>query len=102
MELKKTLKICKIGHQFYKGSECTTCPICEKDRKPKDNFLSLLGAPARRALEKNGITTLELLSKYSSKEILNLHGIGKTTIPKLEKLLSDKKMNFNNNKKDSI
>jgi len=50
--LKKQLRTCSEGHQFYKGSDCTTCPICEEECKPKDNFFSLLVAPARRALKR--------------------------------------------------
>ena len=94
METKNTLKICEKGHKFYKKSDCPTCPVCEAERKPADNFLSLLAAPARRALENNGIHTLEQLSKFSEKEILNFHGMGKSTIPKLQKLLSDKNLTF--------
>jgi predicted RecB family nuclease len=90
----QTLKTCKNGHKFYKSSDCPTCPICEEERKPKDNFLSLIGAPARRALEREGIATLEKLSTYSEKEILALHGIGKSTIPKLQKLLEGKEFSF--------
>ena len=84
---KSTLKTCKKGHQFYKSSECPICPTCEKQRKPNDGFLSLIGAPARRALEKAGITNLEILSSYSEKEILTLHGMGKSTIPTLSEAL---------------
>ena len=87
METKGILKTCKNGHKFYKNSDCPICPICEEERKPKDNFLSLLGAPARRALEREGITTLEILSTYSEKEIFTLHGMGKSTIPRLNDLL---------------
>ena len=94
MEAKKKLKTCENGHQFYKSSDCPVCPICEKECKPKDNFLSELAAPARRALENNGITNLELLSNYSEKEILHFHGIGKSSIPKLQKLLSNKDLRF--------
>lgn len=65
-----------------------------QDALPKDHFLSTLSAPARRALENNGITTLEHLSKYSKKEVLKFHGMGKSSIPKLEKLLSDQNMSF--------
>lgn len=97
MQTKKILKTCKKGHPFYKSSDCPTCPICEEERKPKENFLSLLVAPARRALENNGITTLEQLSKYSEKEVLNFHGMGKSTIPKLQKLLTDKNFSFKSN-----
>jgi predicted RecB family nuclease len=94
METKRTLKTCENGHQFYKSSDCPTCPICEEARKPKDNFLSHLGAPARRALENNGITTLEKLATHSEKEILALHGMGKSSIPKLRMLLADKGLGF--------
>lgn len=96
METKKILKTCEKGHRFYKSSDCPTCPICEAERKPKDNFLSLLAAPARRALESIGITSLEQLSRYTEKEILNLHGMGKTSIPKLQKLLSENNLTFKN------
>ncbi len=94
MELKKRLKTCKNGHPFYKSSDCPVCPICEVERKPKDNFYSTLAAPARRALENNGITTLQQLSKYSAKEILNFHGMGKSTIPKLQKALQENGLTF--------
>ena len=66
----------------------------QKDPKTNSNFLSTLSAPARRALENNGITTLEQLSKYSKKEVLKFHGMGKSTIPKLEKLLAEENMAF--------
>jgi len=91
---KPTLKTCKNGHKFYKSSDCPTCPICEEERKPKDNFLSLIGAPARRALEREGITTLEKLSTYSEKDILTLHGMGKSTIPKLKDELTKSGLSF--------
>lgn len=94
METKKTLKTCKNGHQFYKSSDCPTCPVCEEERKPKDNFLSLLGAPARRAFENNDIKTIEQLAKYTEKEILSFHGIGKSIIPILQKILSNNNLTF--------
>jgi len=66
----------------------------QNDPKPNDNFLSSLVAPARRALENKDIRTLKQLSKYSKKEVLSFHGMGKSSIPKLEKLLSDQNMSF--------
>jgi predicted RecB family nuclease len=88
------LRTCENGHSYYKSSDCPTCPICESQRKPKTGFLSLLSAPARRALENNDITTLEKLSKYSEAAILKLHGIGKTTIPKLREALANENLTF--------
>lgn len=94
METKKILKTCNNGHQFYKSSDCPTCPICEEERKPKDNFLSLLAAPAKRALEREGITTLDKLTAYSEKDILAMHGMGKSSIPKLNEALTKAGLSF--------
>lgn len=93
---KKTLRTCKNGHKYYKSTVCPTCPTCEQERKPQKGFLSLLAAPARRALENKGITTLDKLSGYSEKEILALHGMGKGSIPKLQKALAEQELAFKN------
>lgn len=92
---KGTLRTCEHGHSYYKSSDCQTCPVCEKERKPKEGFLSLLSAPARRALENQGITTLQLLSQYTEKDILKLHGIGPSAIPKLRQALEEEGLSFN-------
>ncbi len=89
MAPKGTLKTCKKGHQFYKRSDCPTCPVCEEERKPKDSFLALISAPARRALERENIKTLEDLAKWTEREIISLHGMGPGTLPKLIKALKD-------------
>jgi predicted RecB family nuclease len=89
-----TLKTCPKGHKFYKSSDCPVCPICEEERKSEDSFLALLGAPARRALENEGITSLEKLSAYSEKEILSLHGMGKSSLPKLNDALDKAGLTF--------
>jgi predicted RecB family nuclease len=94
MTSAKQLKICSKGHRFYKSSDCPTCPVCENERKPEKGFLSLLSAPARRALEGRDITTLQKLAKHSEKEILDLHGIGKTTIPILRNALASEGLTF--------
>lgn len=92
--LKQTLRTCPEGHRYYKSSDCPSCPICETERKPKDGFLSLLAAPARRALENNGITTLKQLSKFTKEEILKFHGMGKASLPKLREALLQVKLSF--------
>lgn len=91
---QKNLRTCENGHNYYKSSDCPTCPICEAERKPKSGFLSLLSAPARRALENADITTLKKLSEFSEKDILKLHGIGKTAIPKLQEALKAENLTF--------
>ena len=93
---KQNLRTCKEGHQYVKSSTCPTCPVCENERKTKDGFLSLLSAPARRALEQNGIKTVIQLSDFTEAEILDFHGIGKATIPILRKLLLENNATFKN------
>jgi predicted RecB family nuclease len=88
------LKTCKNGHQFYKSSDCPVCPVCEQERKPQKHFLAALAAPARRALKNMGITTLDKLATYSEKDILALHGMGKSSIPKLQQLLQEAGLTF--------
>lgn len=94
LKFNKSLRICPKGHKYFKNSECPVCPFCEREKKPKDGFLSLLSAPARRALENKGITTLRKLSDFSEKEILKLHGMGPGSIPKLRSALREKGISF--------
>lgn len=89
-----SIKVCKKGHSFEKSSSCPVCPICEKNKKPKSGLLSLLSAPARRALESKGIDSIDQLAKYSEKEIAELHGIGKSVIVLLKKELKKQKQSF--------
>jgi hypothetical protein len=97
-ELKKTLRFCKSGHKYYKSSDCPTCPVCEKERKPEDGFLSKLSAPARRALVNKKILTIKKLSEFTETEILNLHGIGPSSIPLLKNELKSNKLSFRKSK----
>ena len=94
VEAKKNLKKCSKGHSFYKTSDCPTCPICEKAKKPKEGFLASFVAPARRALENKGIKTPKQLSKHTQAEIMALHGMGPGSLPNLKKALKAEGLNF--------
>ncbi len=63
-------------------------------KEPKGGLLTLLNAPARRALENAGIKTVKQVSKYSEKEILQLHGMGKSSIPILKDALDKAGLQF--------
>ena len=91
---QKSLRTCDKGHEYYKSTDCPTCPTCEQERKPETGFLSLLSAPARRALENNGITSLQQLSDSSEKDILKFHGMGPASIPKLRAALEAEGLSF--------
>ncbi|OMF24108.1 hypothetical protein BK133_23080 [Paenibacillus sp. FSL H8-0548] len=93
----KALKTCDKGHQFYKSSDCLSCPTCEQERKPGNGFLSLLAAPARQALEHKGIASLQQLSTYSEKEILQFHGMGPKSLPVLRVALMEHGLSFKTN-----
>lgn len=93
---EKELWVCNKGHKYYKSSDCPTCPTCEQKNKPTSGFLSLLSAPARRALEHNGITSVQKLSEFSEKEILKFHGMGPASLPILRSSLEEKGLSFRN------
>ena len=90
----KNERTCKQGHVYYKSSDCPTCPVCEKEKRPKQGFLAELSAPATRALESAGIKSLKQLSAYSEKEILKLHGMGPGSLPKLNHALQAAGLSF--------
>ncbi|MGY5252827.1 RNA polymerase alpha subunit C-terminal domain-containing protein [Sphingobacterium spiritivorum] len=94
MATDRTLRTCEKGHTFYKSTTCPTCPRCNKKKGTAIGFLTYLSNPAKNSLLHHGIDTLEALSAYTRKEILNLHGIGKASIPTLEKLLAGQGLSF--------
>ncbi|WP_341836439.1 RNA polymerase alpha subunit C-terminal domain-containing protein [Chitinophaga pollutisoli] len=94
MSARQRLRTCPKGHQYYKSSDCPTCPQCEADTRPAEGVLAQLSAPARRALEHQGIKTLAQLARHSEKELLALHGMGPSSIPKLKSALSEKGLAF--------
>lgn len=94
MTAAKTLRTCPKGHRYYKSTDCPTCPVCEAARKPGAGFMAALSAPAQRALENAGITTVKQLSRYSEPEIMKLHGMGPSTIPRLRAALEEAGLDF--------
>lgn len=94
MSSNRTLRTCPQGHQYYKSSDCPTCPVCEQMRKPVNSFMMGLSAPARRALESHGITTIKKLASFTEKEILSFHGMGPASLPALVKALNEAKLSF--------
>ena len=72
--------------------------VAQSDSKSKNNInrnpFSSLGAPAQRALENHGIKSVKQLSKFTEKEVLKLHGMGKSSIPKLKDILEKEGLSF--------
>jgi hypothetical protein len=90
----RLLKTCTNGHQYYRSTDKPTCPVCAIKNQSKRDVLPELVAPARRALIKQGIVSLSKLSRYSEIEILALHGIGPSSMPKLKLALKESGLAF--------
>ena len=58
-----------------------------------DPFL-VLAKPAQRALSEHEVTTLQMLATYREEELLQWHGIGPSSIPKLRQLLAEQGLTF--------
>lgn len=56
--------------------------------------LPKLAAPAQRALQGVGVTTLEQLTKISEAELMQLHGMGPNALGKLRQALAEKGLSF--------
>lgn len=92
--MSTTQRTCPNGHVYHKSSDCPTCPKCEQEKRAADEWFSSLSAPALRALKREGIETPKELSEWSKKALLSLHGLGPSSIPKLEKILADNQLEF--------
>lgn len=90
----KSRRVCPRGHVYFKSSDCPTCPKCEAARKPAAEFMAGLSAPARRALEGAGLTTPARLAKWREADVLALHGMGPSSLPKLRAALRNAGLKF--------
>jgi hypothetical protein len=61
-----------------------------------DFLQGIIAMPARRALEKEKIDSLEKLSNYSEEEIMQLHGFGKNAMEKLKIYMKENHVSFKN------
>jgi len=94
LKAEKSLRFCEKGHKFYKSTDCPSCPTCDKENKPTSGFLSTLSSPARNALVREGIDTLQELANYTDKDILKIHGIGPASIPSMRSSLEEVGLSF--------
>lgn len=62
-------------------------------KQPQSDFPKL-AAPAQRALASAGITNLRQLSRFSEKQVKELHGIGNNALTALSKALKENGLSF--------
>lgn len=82
-----TRRTCPRGHTYIKSTDCPTCPTCEQNKAAAGFFVEGVSAPARRALQSIDVTSIKALAKHREKDILALHGMGPSTLPKLRAAL---------------
>ena len=73
------------------------CPKCWSGKyreKNQGEFPDKLVAPALRALLNAEIFTLEQLAEWSEKDLLELHGLGQSSLPVLREALKAKGLEF--------
>lgn len=63
-----------------------------------DILLEKLAKPAQRAIQNEGITTMEQMLKYSEKEFSELHGIGKNAMTIIKQILNENGLVFSSKK----
>jgi hypothetical protein len=63
-----------------------------------DHDLPKIAAPAQRALQSIGISTLEQLTKITEAELLQLHGMGPNALGKLRQALAERGLLFRESK----
>jgi len=97
MNAKGRPTVCTRGHRFYKSGDRPVCPRCWPGyyrKRPQGEFPAGLSAPALRALRNAKITTLNRLAAHTEAEVLSLHGMGPSSMPKLRAALKAKKLSF--------
>jgi predicted RecB family nuclease len=94
MARQPTRRTCPKGHTFMKSSDCPICPKCEAEKAKAGFFIDGLSAPARRALQGAGVDSLKKLARHSEKDILALHGMGPSILPKLRAALKAEGLGF--------
>ncbi len=67
--------------------------------KLENNDLPKISAPAQRALQSAGITTLKQLTEITKEELLQLHGMGPNAVGKLQEALKANGLSFREPKK---
>ena len=90
-------KTCNRGHRFQKSSNCPVCPICWSSyykQKSQSDFLKKLASPALRALLKAKIKNLTQLTKWSEKDLSELHGMGPKAIAQLKLAMNKHGLSF--------
>jgi DNA-directed RNA polymerase alpha subunit len=97
MQRLKTTRHCVNEHEFIKSSDCFVCPKCEKNKLINNLFLKQFSAPARRALEKLDINSIQDVCNYKEKEITNTHGIGPKAMEIIKTLLKEHNISFKSN-----
>lgn len=97
VELIRKIVAFRVAENMQKASKKTSRQSSKKQTASlQNNFLLMLPAPARRALENNGINSIKKLSQLSEEAVLSFHGMGPSSLPKLKEALQAEGLSFKN------
>jgi hypothetical protein len=65
-----------------------------RSNESENPLFGRLSAPARRALEAAGISSVEHLAQHTRRDIKSLHGIGPLAMLQLDKTLNERGLRF--------
>lgn len=66
----------------------------EAHENPDMQFLDEVGAPARRALEREGLITLQMIAACTRQELLSLHGMGPKALETIHRHMEKEGLTF--------
>lgn len=75
-------------------ARCDPAKVAEFDYSALAPELRVLSKPAQRALINAGLTTLSRVAAKTEKQILELHGFGPSSLPRVSKALSERGLKF--------
>lgn len=84
----------KLGAKRPSRAKCDPAKIAEFDYASLAPELRTLSKPAQRALINAGLTKLSRLAAKSEKQILELHGFGPSSLPKVRRALAERGLKF--------
>lgn len=92
--IRSAVELNTLKSNITKPSNPASSKKNEHPHKKTLSDLPRLAAPAQRALSGAGIQNLRQLSKWSEKEIKDLHGIGPNALQELKRALKEKRLSF--------
>ena len=84
----------ELGAKRGAKTKCDSAKVAEFDYSALAPQFRVLSKPAQRALINAGLTTLSRVAAKTEKQILELHGFGPSSLPRVRKALAERGLRF--------